>query len=201
MAKYAKVKDFLGNVQKIATKKDLKKIIEKNEIILLEMNCRNEPSQLFIHFSRIYSSLKFVNMQMTLYNLGETPNTIKKSTDRIEKSIEIYKYGYLIYKFTNYLENFCDKKNALHLEKDLLEKHPNLDHKLSNIFLNPLDYPLYNAIKTVEDLSYRNVLYIYHFSTIIGMINSIINFFGKLYSNIPKDIVVLLLTILIVRFL
>ena len=212
MAKYAKVKDFFGNVDRITTKKEVEKTIEKNEIVLIEKNTSNYPSQIFIHFSNMYPSLKFVHLHMTISkeDLRARPNIAEIP----HKKIEIYKYGYLIYEFTKY-GDYCappprvssrGKPQADMIRGDLLQDP---DTRTVNGLTGPnllprvvavIDDPIHDAIKSLEDLTYRQVLYIYYFSSIINMIDNITNFFTKICTSIPREFIMLIIIVLIMKF-
>jgi hypothetical protein len=212
MAKYAKVKHFFGNVDRITTKKEVEKSIEKNEIVLIEKNTSQYPSQIFIHFSNIYKSFKFVHLHMVISDedLRAMPNIYKKSN----KKIEIYKYGYLIHEFTDYKEyspppriSSKPKPQADMIRGDLLQNPdtltvsgllgPNLNSRVVAVIHDPL----HDAIKSLEDLTYHQVLYIYYFSSIISMVNSIVNFLTKIFTNIPREFIMLIITVIIIKFL
>lgn len=211
MAKYAKVKDFYGKVLRIKTQQEFKRSIEKNDIVLIEKDLYDSPTNTFILFSRLFPQFKFVHFHRTI-------NIKDRIASDVERKIEIYKYGYLIYEFTKYKRNIDlptasssirTKNQADMIRGDLFQDSqpnwmadiPEYNMLKKQQLIAVSEDPIYDAIKTLDDLTYRQVLTIYYFSTIINALKTITAYIGEKFKGIPKELIFLLLTVLIIKYL
>jgi hypothetical protein len=221
MAKYAKVKHFFGNVVRIDTQQEMRNLIRKNEILLIEKSTDKNPTLTFIHFSRIYPSLKFVHLHLVISkeNMRLFPNLAEKS----HRTLEIYKYGYLIYEFNDYKSYdiihdpsasskiIRPRPQGDMIRGDLLQNSDTICQsgldppgfsKGKNDRINAvIRDPLNDAIESLDDLTFRQVLYIYYFSFIINALKSMTVYLTEKCKGIPKELIFLILTVLIIKYI